>query len=409
MKRVLILGGGTGGTMMANKLVRTLPARDWRVTVVDRDDDHIYQPGLLFLPFGQYRPDELVRPRRRLLDAAVELVLGEVDRISPDQKRVAMLDGRRLDYDLLIVATGSRILPEQTQGLTGPGWRRDAFDFYTLEGALALRNRLESFTGGRLVINVVDMPIKCPVAPLEFLFLADAHFTERGTRDKVELVYATPLDGAFTKPRASALLGDLLSSRGIQVIPDYNLAEVDGERRLMRAYDGREVDYDLLVSIPLNGGAEVITRSEMSDGGGWLPTHKHTLQSPHFPEIFAIGDATNLPASKAGAVAHFQSEVLFDNLLRFLDGRELHPGFDGHANCFIETGHGKAMLIDFNYDTEPLPGRYPLPGIGPFTLLEESVANHMGKLAFKWMYWNVLLAGKDLPVDHRMSMAGKWA
>jgi len=369
----------------------------------------VYQPGLLFLPFAQYRPDELVRPRRRLLDTQVELVLGEIDRIAPAERRVVMQGGQRLDYDLLIVATGSRILPEQTQGLTGPGWHKDAFDFYTLDGALALRNRLASFAGGRLVMNVVDMPIKCPVAPLEFLFLADAHFTERGMRHKVELVYATPLDGAFTKPRASALLGNLLASRGIEVVPDYNLAEVDGERRIMRAYDGREVPYDLLVSIPLNGGAEVITRSEMSDGGGWLPTHKHTLQSPHFPEIFALGDATNLPASKAGAVAHFQSEVLFDNLLRFLDGRELQPAFDGHANCFIETGHGKAMLIDFNYDTEPLPGRYPLPGLGPFTLLEESTANHMGKLAFKWMYWNVLLAGKELPVDHRMSMAGKWA
>jgi sulfide:quinone oxidoreductase len=409
MKRILILGGGTAGTMMANKLVRTLPEREWRVTVVDRDDLHIYQPGLLFLPFGQYRDDELVRPRRRLLDAQVELKLGEIDRIAPDERRVKLVSGEELDYELLVVATGSRILPEQTQGLTGQGWKQDAFDFYTLEGALALRQRLANFTGGKLVLSVVDMPIKCPVAPLEFLFLADAYFTRRGLRDKVDIAYATPLDGAFTKPRASTLLGDLLAKRNINVIPDYNLAEVDGARRVLKAYDGREVDYDLLVSIPLHGGAEAITRSQMGDAGGWLPTHKHTLQSTQFENVFALGDATDLPASKAGAVAHFQSEVLFDNLLRYIAGRELVPGFDGHANCFIETGFGKAMLIDFNYTTEPLPGRYPLPGVGPFTLLEESATNHWGKLAFKWIYWNVLLAGKELPLDHRMLMAGKWA
>jgi sulfide:quinone oxidoreductase len=201
----------------------------------------------------------------------------------------------------------------------------------------------------------------------------------------------------------------MLAKRHIQVIPDYNLSDVDGERRVLTAYDGRKVEYDLLVSVPLHGGAEAITRSQMGDAGGWLPTHKHTLQSTHFPNVFAIGDATDLPASKAGAVAHFQSEVLFENLLRYIGGRELEPGFDGHANCFIETGFGKAMLIDFNYTTEPLPGRFPLPGIGPFTLLEESAANHWGKLAFKWIYWNVLLAGKELPLDHRMSAAGKWA
>jgi sulfide:quinone oxidoreductase len=409
MKRIVILGAGTAGTMMANKLVRALPARDWRVTVVDRDDLHVYQPGLLFLPFGAYRPEELVRPRARLLDPAVELQRAEIDRVAPDEKRVYLDGGARLDYEILIVATGSRILPEETPGLTGEGWRRDAFDFYTLEGALALRNRLAEFEGGRVVVNVVDMPIKCPVAPLELAFLAEAFFSQRGLRGKVELAYVTPLEGAFTKPRASAALGDMMRARGIEVVPEFNLAEVDGARRVMKSYDGREVNYDLLVTIPLHGGAAAIARSQMGDAGGWLPTHKHTLQSTQFPNVFGIGDATDVPASKAGSVAHFQSEVLFDNLMRFIAGRPLEPAFDGHANCFIETGYGKAMLIDFNYTTEPLPGRFPLPGVGPFTLLEESAVNHWGKLGFKWVYWNVLLAGKELPLDHRMSMAGKWA
>ena len=408
MKRIVILGAGTGGTMMANRLVRAL-GDDWRITVIDRDDVHVYQPGLLFLPFGTYRREETTRPRRTLLDPRVELRLAEIDRVAPDEKTVTLLGGETLTYEVLIVATGSRVLPDETPGLTGDGWRESAFDFYTLDGAMALRRKLEGWKGGRLLLNVVEMPIKCPVAPLEFLFLADAFFTEQGIRDKVEIVYATPLEGAFTKPRASAALGDMLGRRNIKVMGDFATSEVDGTKRLLKSYDGREVDYDLLVSIPLHGGAEVIRKSGMGDAGGWLPTDKHTLQSTEFSNVFAIGDATNLPSSKAGAVAHFQSEVLIDNVLRHLEQKPLAPAFDGHANCFIETGFGKAMLIDFNYTTEPLPGRFPLPGIGPFSLLEESEANHWGKLAFKWIYWNVLLAGKDIPLDHRMLMAGKWS
>lgn len=408
MKRILILGGGTGGTMMANRLVRSVPD-GWTITVVDRDDVHVYQPGLLFVPFGSYRREEILKTRRALFDPRVEVRLAEIDRIVPDEHVVALKGGERLGYELLIVATGSRILPEQTPGLTGRGWRESAFDFYTLEGALALRDRLASFEGGRFVVSVAEMPIKCPVAPLELLFLADAHFTQRGIRDRVEIVYATPLEGAFTKPRASAVLGDMLTRRKISVTGDYSLKEVDGEKRVMRAWDGREVDYDLLVSIPVHGGAQAIGDSGLGDGSGWVPTDKHTLQSKAFPDVFVLGDATDLPSSKAGSVAHFQSEVLAANILRYIEGRPLAPDFDGHANCFIETGHGKAMLVDFNYTTEPLPGRFPLPGIGPFALLEESAANHWGKLAFKWAYWNVLLAGEDLPLDHRMLMAGKWS
>lgn len=405
----MILGAGTAGTMMANKLVRALPASEWKITVVDRDDVHVYQPGLLFVPFGTYRPEQIVRRRAPLVDRGVECRLTGVDRVAPDEKTVYLQGGEKLRYDILIVATGSRVVPESTTGLTGVGWKESAFDFYTYDGAVALARKLERFEGGRLVVNVVDMPIKCPVAPLEFLFLADAYFTRRGLREKVEIAFATPLEGAFTKPKASAAFGDMLARRGISVIGDFSTSEVDGAKRVLRAYDGRETHYDLLVTVPSHAGAEVISRSLMGDGSGWLPTHKHTLQSNTWPEVFALGDATDLPSSKAGAVAHFQSEVLFENILRFARGAPLDPAFDGHANCFIETGYGKAMLIDFNYTTEPLPGRFPLPGVGPFTLLEESAVNHWGKLAFEWVYWNVLLAGKELPLDHRMLSAGKWS
>ena len=407
MKRILILGAGTAGTMMANRLVRVLPA-GWQVTLLDRDDTHLYQPGLLFLPFGAYREDELTRSRRRTVDPRVDLRLTAIDRVVPEARRVVLASGETIPYDLLVLATGSQILPGSLPGLTGEGWGKTAFDFYTLGGARALRRALDGFRGGRLLLNVAEMPIKCPVAPLEFLFLADAYFTQRGMRDKVELVYATPLEGAFTKPVASRQLGDMLARRNIQVVGDFGASEVVAGRRL-KAYDGRELDYDLLVSIPSHGGSDLITRSQLGDASGWIPTDRHTLAVTTTPSTFAIGDATDLPSSKAGAVAHFQAEVLEQNLLAAIDDRPLPAAFDGHANCFIETGHGKAMLIDFNYDTEPLPGKFPLPGVGPFTLLGESAVNHWGKLAFKWLYWNVIVAGKDLPLDSHMLMAGKRA
>ncbi|HEU4731124.1 MAG TPA: FAD/NAD(P)-binding oxidoreductase [Kofleriaceae bacterium] len=408
MKRIAILGAGTAGTMMANRLVRALPG-DWQVVLLDRDDAHVYQPGLLFLPFGAYRETELVRPRTQLVDRRVVLRLTDIDRVVPDDRRIVLRDGEVITYDFLVLATGSHLLPESTPGLTGAGWRTTAHEFYTLEGALVLRGALDGFHAGRIVVNVAELPIKCPVAPLEFLFLADAYFTQRGERDRVELVLATPLEGAFTKPVASKLLGGMLAQRKIEVAGDFVASEVDGARRRLKAYDGRELDYDLLVSIPAHGGSELIKRSGLGDANGWIPTHRETLAVKAAEHAFALGDATDLPSSKAGAVAHFQGDVLTPNLLAVIDGRPAPAKFDGHSNCFLETGHGKAMLLDFNYDTEPLPGRFPLPGIGPFTLLGESAINHWGKLAFKWLYWNVIVAGKELPLDHGMQMAGKHA
>ncbi len=408
MKKLLILGAGTAGTMMAAKMRRALPRAEWSVTIVDQDDDHLYQPGLLFIPFGVYDESDVVRPRSRYVPRGVELLLSGIDVIEPEESRVRLGDGTLVDYDFLVIATGSRIVPEETDGLTGPGWQKNVFDFYTLDGATKLHRALEDFTGGRLVLNVAEMPIKCPVAPLEFLFLADWYFHERGIRDRVELVYATPLDGAFTKPVASARLGSLLEDKGIRVETLFNAGSVDSEKRILSSWDEREVDYDLLVTVPTNMGAEVIERSDLGDELGFVPTDRNTLQAQVAPNVFVIGDATDLPSSKAGSVAHFQGEILEHNLLAAVAGKELAPDFDGHANCFVETGFGKALLIDFNYDVEPLPGRFPLAKVGPMKLLEESRMNHWGKLAFRWIYWNQLLAGREIPlVQAQLSMKGK--
>jgi sulfide:quinone oxidoreductase len=394
--------------MMANKLNHRLP-KGWQITLVDRDDVHLYQPGLVFLPFGMTRRDEIIKPRRRFVPPGVDLHLDGFTAVEPDQNRVLLGSGDYLAYDLLIVATGTEIHPEETPGLAEGGWHENTFDFYTLEGAEAVAERFNGLQGGKVAVHFTEMPIKCPVAPLEFVFLADAYFRDRGIRDKIELSFVTPLDGAFTKPKAAAALGDMLTSKDINVVTDYAVSEVDGVGGKMLAHDGRAVDFDVLVTVPVHKGADAILRSAMGDSMGFVPTDKHTLQAKKFENVFVLGDATDVPTSKAGSVAHFQAEVLLPNVLAYIAGRPLRPDFDGHANCFIETGHDKAILIDFNYETEPLPGKFPLPGIGPFSLLKESYINHWGKLSFQWIYWQFLLRGRELPVEHRMSMTGKWS
>jgi sulfide:quinone oxidoreductase len=407
MKKLLVLGAGTAGTMAVNKLRPRLSRDEWEVTVVDQDDAHHYQPGYLFVPFGAYRPEELVKPRRRFVPDGVELVLGEIDRVLPDETKVLLADGRELSYDYLLIATGTAPRPDQTPGMDGDEWRRSIFDFFTLDGATALRDRLATWEGGRLAVHVVEMPIKCPIAPLEFLFLADAFFTDRGMRDRVEMVYVTPLEGAFTKPVASRHLGGMLEERKIGLEPDFMVDRVDTDTRTLVSMDEREVPFDLLVTIPLNMGADYVARSGLGDELNYVPVDKHTLLSKAYDNVFAVGDASNIPTSKAGSVVHFQMDLFPDNFVEHVHGRPMTKAFDGHANCFIESGHGKGLLIDFNYDTEPLPGKYPLPGIGPFSLLKESELNHWGKLMFRWMYWNVMLPGKELPLPALMSMAGK--
>jgi sulfide:quinone oxidoreductase len=408
MRRLVILGGGTGGTIMANRLRKDYAEEALSITVVDQDDHHVYQPGLLFVPFGLADPEEISRTRHRQFHSGVEFLRVEVDRVDIDLDKVYLVDGTVLDYDVLIVATGARLVPEETEGMLGEGWMEKVFTFYTPEGAAALADALESFEGGRLVVNIVDMPIKCPVAPLEFAFLADWYFTERGIRDEVELVYVTPLDGAFTKPVASATLGSLLAEKGVELVTEFNTGEVDGAGGRLISYDEREVPFDLLVTIPVHSGAEYVGRSPgLGDDLDFVPTDEHTLQSKARANVFAIGDASAVPASKAGSVTHFEGEALTENVRRFLAGEELVAGFDGHANCFIETGFHKALLIDFNYDTEPLPGHFPTAA-GPLTLMRESRLNHLGKLMFQWVYWHVLLPGRDLPgVGAEMSMSGK--
>lgn len=407
--RFVIIGGGTGGTLTANRLRKIYKRDEAQIVVIDGDDEHLYQPGLLFVPFGLAKPGDIVRSRSDQLREGIEFRLAEVDRVETGSSKVHLADGTELEYDVLVIASGARLLPEETEGLTGAGWNEKSFSFYTLEGAEALGEALDHLRGGRVVVNLIDMPIKCPVAPLEFCFLLDWFLRERGIRQDVEVTYATPLDAAFTKPVAAGQLGDMFEEKDIGLETEFATGRVDGEAGRLISWDEREIPFDLLVAIPLHGGSEFVARSPgLGDDLGFVPTNQHTLQSEAAPNVFAIGDATSLPTSKAGSATHFEGETLTGNIGRFLAGKELEGSYDGHVNCFIETGFHKALLIDFNYEVEPLPGRYPIPHAGPLPLLRESRLNHWAKLAFQPFYWHALLPGRDMPgIGAQMSMAGK--
>jgi sulfide:quinone oxidoreductase len=405
-KRIVVLGGGTGGTLIANRLQRQL-AHDDVITVVDRDNQHLYQPGLLFVPFGRTGVDSITRSRVRQLHGGIDYHQSGADHVDIDRRRVHLENGTVLPYDVLVIATGAALLPGETDGLPDATARGKAFTFYDRQGAVALRDALAGFDGGRIAVNVVDMPIKCPVAPIEFTFLADWYFRRRGIRDRVELTYVTPLDGVFTKPVASRELSGMLEGKGIQLVTEFNTGQVDADSGRLVSFDGREVSFDLAVTVPVHGGQAYVGRSPgLGDALGFIPVDERTLQAKGSPNIFVIGDAADVRASKAGSVAHFEGEIVARNIVSFLGGQPLSASFDGHTNCFIESGSGKALLIDFNYETEPVTGRFP--GRIGLPLLRESRLNHLGKLAFQWFYWHMLLPGRDIPgIGTDMPLAGK--
>jgi sulfide:quinone oxidoreductase len=408
MKKILILGAGTAGTMMANHLQHEVDKKLWQIEIIDEKEEHHYQPGYLFLPFDIYAPEDIIKTIDEFIPKGVSLRKGKIDRIDPMSNNVLMADGQSIPYDILIVATGAKIAPEETEGMQGSEWQKSVFDFYTFEGSLALRNKLREWEGGNLVVHITEMPIKCPVAPLEFAFLADSFFKNKKMRDKVNITFVTPLSGAFTKPKATEALDHLLLEKDIHIESDFAIERVDNEHKVIIDYGGRQIPFDLLVTVPTNKGDELLERSNMGDDLNYVPTNKATLQSLNYNNVFVIGDASNVPASKAGSVAHFEAEILTENILRFIKNEPLKEDFDGHANCFIETGGGKALLIDFNYTHEPVEGTFPFPGVGPLRLLKESRMNHMGKLAFRWIYWNMLLKGTHIPfVSAQMQEAGK--
>jgi sulfide:quinone oxidoreductase len=406
---VLILGDGTGGIVTANLLLKKARKKGLsiKLTIVGNSPQHTYQPGLLFIPFQKpgYRTlADIQRPTADFIAAGIDYLCEKILAIDTDQRQVTT-EARTLSYDWLILSLGCRTLIDDIDGLPEQ-WGKTIHGFYTPDSALALAKGLEGFDGGDLVVDVAEMPIKCPVAPLEFTFLVDHYLSQRGIRDKTKITLVTPLSGAFTKPVCNEVLTDMLVQKGVNVVPNAPLQEVTD--RAMYCPDGNEVPFDLMVTIPPHEGSDLIEEAGLGDGLGFGQTDKQTLKASRAERVFLLGDNTNVPTSKAGSVAHFQSEVVVHNLLREIEGKESEPCADGHANCFIETGYGKAVLIDFNYDIQPVPGKFPVPVIGPMSLLKESYMNHLGKLAFKHVYWHVLLPARPIPlVTSQMSTLGK--
>lgn len=406
---VLVLGDGIGGIVTAN-LLRKRAQRSklsLNLKLVGNSPLHTYQPGLLFLPFqkpGYRKLPDIQKTTARFIAPGIEYIQDTVRAIDTVHRTV-ITDRQSLDYDWLVLALGCRTLVEAIAGLPEQ-WGKTAHGFYTPDSAMRLARALDGFKGGDLLIDVAETPIKCPVAPLEFACLADEYLTRRGLRHKTEITLVTPLNGAFTKPVCNEVLTHILLEKGIRVVSNAYLASVT--ENSMRCPDGQELGFDLMVVIPPHEGSDLIEAADLGDGLGFGRADKHTLKSTVAERIFLVGDNAGIPGSKAGSVAHFQAEAVVHNILREIAGKAAEPCADGHTNCFIETGHGKAVLIDFNHAVQPVPGKFPLPYLGPMDLLKETRLNHLGKLAFKHIYWNMLLPARPLPlVGSQMSMAGK--
>jgi sulfide:quinone oxidoreductase len=384
MDRLLILGGGVGGTLTANLLVKKLRRRiragDVTVTVVDQTGRHTYQPGFMYIAMGGERAEKLERPERSLLDPRVTLVVGEIENVDEQTRTVRLADGQRLGYDQLVIATGSRLVPEEIEHFDA-----EAHHFYTADAAIRLRAALDAFAGGRIVIGVAGMPYKCPPAPLEVAFLIEAELRERGLRERSELHYCSPIGRAFTIETVSEMATPILEAKGIELHTFFNVEAIEPARKVVQSLEGEELPYDLLVLVPPHKGAGFLIDSGLAPApGGWLPTDRATLQVGGRTNVYALGDATDLPLSKAGSTAHFEAPVVTERIAAAIEGRAVEPGrgtYTGKVMCFFEIGDGKGTLLQFDYDHPPRP---PKP----------NHIWHLGKIVFNKTYWHTVPKGR---------------
>lgn len=375
--RVVILGGGVGGTLLANLLARKLPRKQIEIALVDSSGQHLYQPGWLYLPFGEMKPEQLVRSERSLLSKRVALHVTAAEQIDPENQTVALADGATLGYDTLVIATGARLAPEVL-----PGFAESAQHFYSTEAALKLQEALRRFRGGKIVIGVADLPYKCPPAPLEFAFLLEAYLQQHGRRKATALTYLSPIGRAFTIESVSEFVTPLLEQRGITLETFFNTESIDPEAKTLTSLEGETLPYDLLVLVPPHRGSKLVVDSGLGDEQGWLPTDKATLQSKAYPNIYGLGDATDLPVSKSGSAAHFEARVIAERIVSAIQAVPAQPEqtYDGHVMCFLETGHSMATQLVFDYQHPPHPPR-PSP------------IYHYEKAAFNRAYWHLVPRG----------------
>jgi sulfide:quinone oxidoreductase len=398
VQHVVVLGGGVGGTLAANligrKLKKQIAAGEARVTVVDETGRHAYQPGYMYIAMGQERAEKLVRPERKLLDGNVQLVVDTVEKIDPAGHAVQLASGTRLDYAQLVIATGSRIMPRDIEHFD-----TEAHHFYTAEASAKLRKALDAFTGGKIVIGIAGIPYKCPPAPLEVAFLIESELRERGLRDKTELTFLSPINRAFTIESVSDMATPIFEEKGIRLELLAGVSEIDAERKVVITDAFEEHPYDLLICVPPHKGAQVLVDSGLAPKSGWLPTDRNTLQVktvakpapgqadadiPRFANIFALGDTTDLPLSKAGSTAHFEAPIVAERVAAAVQGRTPEgkdASYTGKVMCFFEVGDGKGTLLQFDYDHPPKP---PKP----------NRMWHLGKIVFNKTYWHTVPKGR---------------
>jgi sulfide:quinone oxidoreductase len=384
MQRILILGGGVGGTLTANLLVkklrRQLKAGEVTISVIDQTGQHTYQPGFMYIAMGGERADRLQRPERGLLDSRVSLVIDEIEKVDEPTQTVHLKGGERIGYDYLVLATGSRIVPEAIEHFD-----TEAQHFYTAEAALELRRALDAFSGGRIVVAIAGMPYKCPPAPLEVSFLIESELRQRGLRDQSEVHFCSPIGRAFTIESVSEMATPIFEAKGIELHTFFNVETIDPERHVVHSLEGEELPYDLLILVPPHKGQQFLMDSGLAPApGGWLPTDRATLQVGGRPNVFALGDATDLPLSKAGSTAHFEAPVVTERIVAAIQGRAVdheHGDYLGKVMCFFEIGDGKGTLLQFDYEHPPRPPR-------PNQLW------HLGKIVFNKTYWHTVPKGR---------------
>jgi len=376
MKKVVVLGGGVGGTIVANLLAKRLRPDEAEITLVDKTGKHVYQPGFVYVAFERLAPHKLVRDERRLLRKRVRLVLGEAVRIDPEARRVHLADGTALDYDRLVLALGARLTPEEL-----PGFKEAAQHFYSLDAASRLRTALESFRGGKVVVTVASVPYKCPPAPSEAACQLDYYFTRRGIRDKVDIHFLSPLSRVFPLEPVNPVVEQIFAKHDIRSTIFFNVESIDTEKRIVNSIEGESVPYDLLIMVPPHRGAKVVEDSGLGDRGGWLPTDKYTLRSKAHPDIFGLGDCTDIPVSKSGAAAHFEAKVVAKSIVADLRGQPAPLKYDGRVTCYCDAGYHKGISMSFDYEHPPVP-----PPLG--------LKDWLGKQILNRAYWFLIPQGR---------------
>jgi len=369
--KILVVGGGTGGTIVANNLARRLSREissgKVQITMLSASYRHMYQPGLLYVAFGQMMPDELYRDQASLLESSIEFQVDPVEKFDLDRNQVTAKSGTTYRYDILVIATGSRMVPEEI-----PGMNEGADFFYTEESAIKLYKKLREFKGGRVAITV-GVPHKCPIAPVELVFSLHDYFKMRGIRDKVQIKYHYPINRIHSIENVAKWATPEFDRMGIEYETLFNVKEVDPKRKVVKSEEDTESEYDLLISIPEHRGMPVIERDKLGEGG-WIPTDRHQLKMEGRDNVYVVGDTTDLPVSKTGSAAHFEAEVIAENIASLIKIGTPVRDYDGKVYCFIEAGHDKATYAMFNY--------YNPPDLKP-----PNKSMHWFKTSYNQMYW----------------------